>query len=178
MVNCQHHSNFVALRQNLEFLAWRLTVKEVNNYMVCNYIQKSISRTENIFVRNESQHNTRQTLNEVLHVLYTHSTQTMQTITYSGTRAYNSVLVNIRRCESFVTFKYRLKSHILSNNGGQFAILFAVLLLFFFSLIIEFQAWFMSIAKILDNIQSDIYISFNFKRYQLYSYHPIFVSII
>ena len=56
-------------------------VKEVYNYMVCNYIYKSISRNENIFVRNESQHNTRQALNEVLHVPYAHSTQTMQSIT-------------------------------------------------------------------------------------------------
>ena len=93
-------------------------VKEVYNHMNCNDIYKSISRNENIFVRNESQHNTRQALNEVLHVPYTHSTQTMQSITYSGTRAYNTVPVNIRRCESFVTFKYRLKAHILSNNGG------------------------------------------------------------
>ena len=93
-------------------------VKEVYNYMVCNYIYKSISRNENIFVRNESQHNTRQAVHEALHVPYTHSTQTMQSITYSGTRAYNTVPVNIRRCESFVTFKYRLKAHILSNNGG------------------------------------------------------------
>ena len=112
--------------------------------MVCNYIYKSISRNENIFVRNESQHNTRQAANEALHIPYTHSTQTMQSITYSGTRAYNTVPVNIRRCESFVTFKYRLKAHILSNNGGQFAILFAVLLLFFFSLIIEIQVWFIT----------------------------------
>ena len=86
--------------------------------MVCNYIYKSISRNENIFVRNESQHNTRQALNEVLHVPYTYSTQTMQSITYSGTRVYNTVPVKIRGCENFVTFKYRVKAHILSNNGG------------------------------------------------------------
>ena len=38
-------------------------VKEVHKYMVCNYIYKSISSNENIFVRNESQHITRQALN-------------------------------------------------------------------------------------------------------------------
>ena len=92
--------------------------KEVYKYMFCNYIYKSISRNENTFVRNESQHNTRQAVHETLHVPYTHSTQTMQSITYSGTRAYNTVPVNIRRCESFVTFKHRLEAHILSNNGG------------------------------------------------------------
>ena len=80
--------------------------------MVCFYIYKSISRNENIFVRNQSQHNTRQALDEVLHVPYTHSTQNMQSITYSGTRAYHTVPVSIRRCESFVTFEYRLKAYI------------------------------------------------------------------
>ena len=47
-------------------------VKDVNNYMVCNYIRKSISRNENIFVRYGSQQNTRQALNQFLHVLYTY----------------------------------------------------------------------------------------------------------
>ena len=70
------------------------------------------------FVRGESQHNTRQALNEVLHVPYTESTQTMKSITYSGTRVYNTVPVNIRRCGSLVAFKHRLRAHILSNNGG------------------------------------------------------------
>ena len=121
-------------------------VNEVYNYMVCNYIDKSFSRNENIFVHNKSQHTTRQAVNEVLRVPYTHSTQTMQSITYSGTRAYSTAPVSIIRFESFITFKYRLKAHILSINGGWFAIFFAVLLLFFFR-IIEFQVWFMSIAK-------------------------------
>ena len=67
-------------------------------------------------------------LNEALHVPFTHSTQTMQSITYSGTRAYNTVPINIRRGESFVTFKFRLKAHILSNNGSQFAILLRAML--------------------------------------------------
>ena len=47
-------------------------VKEVYNYMVCNFIYNSTSRNENIWVRNENQHNTRQVVNEVLHVPYTH----------------------------------------------------------------------------------------------------------
>ena len=96
----------------------KINVKEVYNYMVCTYIYQSISRDDSIFVRNECQHNTRQALNEVLHVPYTQSNQTMQSITYSGTRAYNTIPVNIRKWESFVTFKYRLKTHILSSNGG------------------------------------------------------------
>ena len=62
-----------------------INAKEVYIYMVCNYIYKSISRNENIFVRNDSQHNTRQALNEVLHVPYTNSTRTVLSITYSGT---------------------------------------------------------------------------------------------
>ena len=86
--------------------------------MFGNYIYNSISRKENIFVRNESQHDTRQALNEVRHAPYTYSNQTMQSNTYSGTRVYNTLPVNIRRCESFVAFKYSLKAHILSNNGG------------------------------------------------------------
>ena len=73
--------------------------------MVCNYIYKTLSRTMNSFVRYESQHNNRQALNEALYVPYTYETQTMQFITYSGTRVYITVPVNIRRCESFVTFK-------------------------------------------------------------------------
>ena len=60
--------------------------------------KKSISRNGNIFVRYLSQHNTRQALNEVLHVPYTYSTQTMQYITYSGTKVFNTIPVNIRRC--------------------------------------------------------------------------------
>ena len=79
-------------------------VKAVFKYMVSNYIYESISRKENIFIRNESQHNTRQILNEVLCVPYTHSAQTMQSINYSGTISYKTVPVNIRRCQSFVTF--------------------------------------------------------------------------
>ena len=87
-------------------------VKEVYKYTVCDHIYRSISRIENSLVHYESQHNTRQALNEVLHVPYTHSTQTMQSITYSGTRAYNTVPVNIR------IFKYRLNAHILHVNDG------------------------------------------------------------
>ena len=109
-------------------------VKDVYDYMVCNYVYKSVSSNGNIFVSNESQHNTKQALNEVLHVRYTYSNQTMQTITYSGTSVCNTVPVNIRICESFVTFKYRLEAHQLSNNGGDFAMFFAVTLLFFFLL--------------------------------------------
>ena len=44
--------------------------------------------------------------------------QTRQIITYSGPRKINSVSDNIRRCESFLNFKNRLKAHISSNNGG------------------------------------------------------------
>ena len=86
--------------------------------MVCKYICKWFSRNENIFARYESQHNTKQAVNEVLNVPYTYSTQTMQSFTYSGTRVYNNVPLNIRRCDSFVTFKYRLKASTLSNNGS------------------------------------------------------------
>ena len=88
--------------------------KVVYNYMVCYFIYKSISRSEDIFVRHETQHNTRQALNQVLDVPHTHCTQTVQPITYSGPKNLNTVPVNIRRCKSFVTFKYRLKAHILS----------------------------------------------------------------
>ena len=72
-------------------------VKDVYKYMVCNSIYKSISRNNDIFVRYESQHNNRQALNQVFYVLYTYSIQFMQTITYSGTRVFNTNLVNIRR---------------------------------------------------------------------------------
>ena len=44
-------------------------VKAVFKYMVSNYIYESISRKENIFIRNESQHNTRQAVNEAFHKL-------------------------------------------------------------------------------------------------------------
>ena len=54
---------------------------------------------ENIFVRNESQHNTREALKEVLHVPYTYSSQTMQSIAYSVTRVYNTVTVH---CKKFI----------------------------------------------------------------------------
>ena len=50
-------------------------VKYVYEYMLCIYIYKSTSGSENIFLRNETQHNTRQTLNKILHVPYTYSTQ-------------------------------------------------------------------------------------------------------
>ena len=93
-------------------------VEEVFNYMVCNFFYKSISRNENIIVRNEIQHNTRQDLLEVSHVPFTHSTQTTQYIKYSGTRAYNTVPKDIRIIKSFVTLKYRLKVYILFINGG------------------------------------------------------------
>ena len=87
-----------------------------------NYIYKSISRNENNYVRYESQHITKQALVKILHVLYTYSTKNMQSITYSGIRVFNTIPVNIRRCQSFVTMKCRLKAHIFSNNGGYFAI--------------------------------------------------------
>ena len=54
----------------------------------------------------------RQALNQVLLVPYTYSTQTMQSSACSGTRVFNTNPVNIRRCERFVTFKYRLKVQI------------------------------------------------------------------
>ena len=63
--------------------------------MVCYYIYKCFSRNVNISVRTESQHNTKQALNDVLHVPYTYSSQTLQSITNSGTQVYNTVPVNI-----------------------------------------------------------------------------------
>ena len=86
--------------------------------MVYIYIYKSFSRTVNTFARFESQRNTKQAVNELFQVPYTYSSQTMQSITYSTTRVYNTVPVNIRRYQRFVTFKDRLKTHILFNNGG------------------------------------------------------------
>ena len=50
-----------------------------------------------------ARHNTRQALNELFHVPYTYSSQTVQSIKYYGTKVYNTVPVNIRSSESFVT---------------------------------------------------------------------------
>ena len=65
--------------------------KDEYNYMVCKYIYKIISRNENIFVHHESQHNTRQALNQVLHFPYTYSTQTKQSFANSGTKVLNYI---------------------------------------------------------------------------------------
>ena len=86
--------------------------------MTCNYTLKYCSRNENISVHYERQHNTRQTQVQVLHVSYTYSTKSMQSITYSGTRVFNTVPVKIRRREHFVTFNFSQKAHILSKSGG------------------------------------------------------------
>ena len=69
--------------------------------MVCIYIYKSISKSKNIFVRYESQHFTRQTLNQDFHVPHTYSTQSMHPITYSRLRIFNISPVNSRRWERF-----------------------------------------------------------------------------
>ena len=90
-------------------------VKYVCDYMVCIHIYKSVSRKENIFVHYESQNCTKQTLNQVLHVPHTYSIQTVRYITYSSARLIYTFPVNIRRCKSFVTLKYRLKAPILSK---------------------------------------------------------------
>ena len=70
--------------------------------MLCNYFHKSISSSLNVFVRWESQHNTTQTINQIIRVTQTDLTQTMQSITYFGPRIINTVLVNIRRCGRFI----------------------------------------------------------------------------
>ena len=90
---------------------------------------------------------------------------------------YNIVPVNIRKCETFVTFKHRLKARILSNNGGPITILFAVLLLFFFP-IIEFQVWFMSIANFSTTYAQIFTLVLNLSGVSFYSNHPIFNFII
>ena len=96
-------------------------VKRVYNYILCIYIKKSLSRNENIFVRYENQHNTRWALNHALHVPYTYSIQSIQSTTYSRSRILNTVPVNIRSCECFVTFKYRLKAHILTQLSTSYS---------------------------------------------------------
>ena len=63
----------------------KFNAEHVYNYMVSNYIYKSISRIETIFACYESQHNTRQALKQLLKVSYTYSPQIMQSNTYSGT---------------------------------------------------------------------------------------------
>ena len=88
-------------------------VKDMYNYMVCIYILKSISSGENVLEYRETQHNTRQALSQNLHVPHAYCTQTKHFLTYIGPRFFNTVLINIRRCKSFVTFKYRLEAHIL-----------------------------------------------------------------
>ena len=56
-----------------------------------------------MFVRYESQHNTRQTVNQVFCALHIYSTQIIQSITYFCPRILNNVIFSIRSCESFVT---------------------------------------------------------------------------
>ena len=86
--------------------------------MVCNYFYKSIPRSETNFVLRETQHNTRQPPNQVLHAHYIYLIQTTQSITLSRPRISSSVPVNTRGCGSFYTCKCRLKAHISSNNGS------------------------------------------------------------
>ena len=115
------------------------------NCMACKYIHKSISRTENIFVRPETRHTTGQTLNQVVYVLQSFSTQTMQSITYIVPRTFNAAPVNFTICKSFVNFKHTLTVHIASKNGDwlqKFSIFF---LLFFLNT--AFHVWFMSKAE-------------------------------
>ena len=86
--------------------------------MVCKFNSKCIPMSDNIFVRYETQHNTCQSLNQVIHVLHTYFIQTMKYITYSGPKISSTVLVSIIKCKKFVAFKYSLMARILSNNSG------------------------------------------------------------
>ena len=54
------------------------------------------------------------TLKQVTHVPHIYSTQTMQTKAYFGP----TVPVNNTRCANFVSFKCRLKAHILFYSRG------------------------------------------------------------
>ena len=98
-------------------------VKYVYNHLVRIYIYKSISKLENNFVRYESLNNPRQTLNQVQKVLLAYSTQTIQSFTYSGPRIFNSVPVNIKKCQTLGYLQIQLKAHILFNNVLNFNIL-------------------------------------------------------
>ena len=57
-------------------------------YMVCNFIDKSISRSEKNFVGHETKQITKQTLKQTLNAPYTYSTQATLSIRHSGSRKF------------------------------------------------------------------------------------------
>ena len=93
-------------------------IRSIYKYMACNYVHKSLMKSEGEFSLQRHPHNTRQAQNMMLSVPFTRYSQTMQSILFSGPRIYNSLPITIKESRTFPTFKYRLKNQLWSNNAS------------------------------------------------------------
>ena len=81
-------------------------LEDVFNYVVCNYAQISFSRSKNIFLRHEAQHNLRQTLN-----LFFDTKLKLLNLLHTLVLKFQYCSRNIRICESLVFLQIGLKAH-------------------------------------------------------------------
>jgi len=107
-----HLSSSAPLCNSLELF----NIRSIFKYMACNYLRKWLMTSEDEFSLQRNSHNTRQAQKRMLSVPSTCSSQTMQSIIFSGPRNYNSLLTTIEEIRTFTSFKYRLKKHMQSDT--------------------------------------------------------------
>ena len=87
-------------------------IRKVYQYMVCNYVHKSLAKSESQFSYQINNYNTRQAQNRLLTIPFTRSSHTMKSLSLSGPRNYNALPLTVKESKTFATFKKRLRDYM------------------------------------------------------------------
>ena len=93
-------------------------VRRVYQYMICNYVYKSLANSELNFSYQINNYNTRQAQNRLLNVPFSRSSHTMKSLLLSGPRNYNALPLTVEESRTFATFKNRLRNHMWLQFAG------------------------------------------------------------
>ena len=89
-----------------------LNIRKVYQYIACNYVYKSLAKSESHFSYQINNYNTRQAQNRLLTIPFTRSSHTMKSLSLSGPRNYNALPLTVKESKTFATFKKRLRDHM------------------------------------------------------------------
>jgi len=92
-------------------------IRIIYKFMARKNVRKSLMISRDEFSLQRNSHKTRQVQNRMLSVPFARSSHTLQSISFSCPRTYNSLPTTIKESIIFPTFKYRSKKHLQSDNA-------------------------------------------------------------
>ena len=95
-----------------------LTIDQIYNYMVALYVRKSIESgvAEEFRIRDETGYSLRSIDRTTLTVPFSDSSHSQRSIKIAGAKVYNSIPLNVKSAESYITYKVNLKKFLLRSG--------------------------------------------------------------